>query len=84
MAAYKKAQKNKYPLETESRSPQQKTFNGRLKKNWVVSKDEVKEAFNNGKLFLDSRTDDQYMGLNRHPKAKTIVTIPGSRNVPQD
>ncbi|MAA90754.1 MAG: sulfurtransferase [Deltaproteobacteria bacterium] len=84
MAAYKKAKKPKYPLETESRSPQQKTFNARLKKEWVLSKDEVKQAFDNGQLFVDSRTDDQYVGLNRHPKAKATGTIPGSRNVPQD
>ena len=55
-----------------------------MKKEWVLSKDEVKEAFNNGQLFLDIRTDDHYVGLNRHPKVKAIGTIPGSRNVPQD
>ena len=50
----------------------------------MLSKDEVKQAFDNGQLFLDSRTDDQYVGLNRHPKVKATGTIPGSRNVPQD
>ena len=32
----------------------------------------------------DHRPADQYMGVNRHPKAKSGGTIPGSLNVPNN
>ena len=51
---------------------------------WVLSRDQVRQAFDNGDVFLDSRTDDQFMGLNKHPKAKVLGIITGSINVPQD
>ena len=84
MPTKKHKKMNTPSLETKSRSPQPKTFHARLKKEWVLSKDEVKEAHDIGQVFVDTRTDDQYVGLNRHPKAKAIGTIPGSRNVPHD
>ena len=43
-----------------------------MKNEWVLSKIEIKQALNNGKVFLDSRTDNQYMGLNKHPKTKAL------------
>ena len=84
MAAYKKAKKPAFPIETVSNSLQPKTFQANFKKEWVLSRDQVRQAFDNGDVFLDSRTDDQFMGLNKHPKAKVLGTIPGSINVPQD
>jgi len=84
MAAYKKAKKPAFPIETVPNSLQPKTFQASFKKEWVLSRDQVRQAFENGDVFLDTRTDDQFMGLNKHPKTKALGTIPGSINVPQD
>ena len=84
MAAYKKAKKQAFPIETVPNSLQPKTFQANFKKEWVLSRDQVRQAFENGDVVLDSRTDDQFMGLNKHPKANVLGTIPGSINVPQD
>ena len=84
MAAYKKAKKPAFPIETVTNSLQPKTFQANFKKEWVLSRDQVRQALENGDVFLNSRTDDQFMGLNKHPKAKASGTIPGSISVPQD
>ena len=84
MAAYKKAKKPAFPIETVPNSLQPKTFQANFKKEWVLSRDQVRQAFENGDVFLDSRTDDQFMRLNKHSKAKASGTISGSINVPQD
>jgi len=84
MATYKKAKKPAFPIETLPNSLQPKTFQANFKKEWVLSRDQVRQAFENGDVFLDSRTDDQFMGLNKHPKAKVLGIIKGSINVPQD
>ena len=70
MAAYKKAKKSAFSIETVPNSLQPKTFQANFKKEWVLNRDLVRQAFDNGDVFLDSRTDDQFMGLNKHYKAK--------------
>lgn len=53
-----------------------------LRKELVASKAEVSAALGNGMLLVDSRPEDQYMGVNRNPKAKRNGTLPGAANVP--
>ena len=80
MKAYKKAKKPANPLEEGINKPVAKTFKAQLQQQLVLSMSQVKHSLDAGAVFVDSRTDDQFMGLNKHPKAKSIGTIPGSIN----
>ena len=82
MAAYKKAKKPEFPIETVPNSLQPKTFQANFKKEWVLSRDQVRQAFDNGDVFLDSRTDDQFMGLNKHAQSKSFRNHTGLHQCP--
>lgn len=84
MRVYKKAKKPANPLEEGINQPVAKTFNAELKQQLVLSMSQVKQSLDAGAVFVDSRTDDQFMGLNKYRKAKRIGTITGSINLPQD
>ncbi len=60
-----------------------KTFKAKTMRNELVAtKAEVSAALSKGTLLVDSRPEDQYMGVNRNPKAKRNGTLPGAVNVP--
>lgn len=60
-----------------------KTFKAKaLRTELVASKAEVSAALGKGTLLVDSRPEDQYMGVNRNPMAKRNGTLPGAANVP--
>ena len=59
-----------------------KTFKARPRKEMIVSKQEVQTAITKAVPLVDNRTPDQYLGINRHPKAKKRGSIPGASNLP--
>jgi thiosulfate/3-mercaptopyruvate sulfurtransferase len=81
MNAYKKA-KAKLEKGLVKRDP--KTFSTRWRSKMVVTKAQVKKALDTGVTLVDSRTYDQYVGLNKHPKAKRKGTITGAVVLPQN
>ena len=81
--AEKKDKKPVNPLEQGAAKPVAKTFAVNMRKDMVVGIAEVKEAAANGVTLVDARTADQYLGVNRHGKAKASGTIPGAINLPQ-
>jgi len=87
MKAYLAAQDKKgnptNPLEKGAAKPQAKTFTVALRKDMIPSTADVKMALDKGVFMVDNRTADQYMGVNRHGKAKASGTIPGATNLPQ-
>lgn len=87
MAAYLKevdADKNPVnPLEKGAAEVTAKTFAVALREEMLLDEAEVKAAADAGVLLVDNRTADQYMGVNRHPKATASGTIPGAVNLPQ-
>lgn len=60
-----------------------KTFKAKaLRTDLVATRTEVAAVLGKGMLLVDSRPEDQYMGVNRNPKAKRNGTLPGAVNVP--
>lgn len=72
------------PLETGAAKPAAaKTFTVHLNKESLASVADVKAGLEKKNVvFVDSRPEDQYAGINRHPKATKSGTLPGARNLP--
>jgi thiosulfate/3-mercaptopyruvate sulfurtransferase len=87
MAAYLKevdADKNPVnPLEKGAAEATAKTFTVALREEMLLDEAEVQAAADAGTLLVDSRTADQFLGVNRHPKSTASGTIPGAVNLPQ-
>lgn len=53
------------------------------RKEMIATVDDVKAALQKKNIALvDSRPEDQFMGINRHPKAMASGTLPGAKNLP--
>jgi len=62
-----------------------KAFTASLRKEMLVTKDDVAAAQKSGSVsIIDHRPHNQYLGINQHGKAKRAGTIPGSSNVPEN
>jgi thiosulfate/3-mercaptopyruvate sulfurtransferase len=80
MAAYTRDKKN--PLQTGGTKPEAKSFKVEVRKEMIVTMDDVKKARAAGVLLVDNRPEDQFAGINRHPKATESGTIEGAKNLP--
>ncbi|GMU72526.1 MAG: sulfurtransferase [Burkholderiales bacterium] len=80
MAAWTKDKKN--PLQTGAAKIEPKTFKIAVRKDMIVTMDDVKKAKAAGVLLVDNRPEDQFAGINRHPKATESGTIEGAKNLP--
>jgi thiosulfate/3-mercaptopyruvate sulfurtransferase len=80
--AYASDKANK--IEKGNNKADAKTFKATLQEDMLVSSSDVKKVLNDGKTQLvDLRPHDQYIGINRHAKAKRNGTIPGAKNLPE-
>jgi thiosulfate/3-mercaptopyruvate sulfurtransferase len=70
------------PLETGAAKPIAKNFKPALRKEMIVTVDDVKKAMSGGVLLVDNRPEDQFVGINRHPKSLVSGTLEGARNLP--
>jgi len=80
MAAWMKDKNN--PLQTGAVTVEPKTFKVNVRQEMIVTLEEVKKAQAAGVALIDDRTEDQYVGINRHPKAAESGTIEGAKNLP--
>ncbi len=80
MAAWSKDKKN--PLQTGAPKTEPKSFKVNVRKDMIVTMDDVMKAKAAGVVLVDNRPEDQYVGINRHPKATSSGTIEGARNLP--
>ena len=80
MAAWTKDKKN--PLQAGAPKVEPKTFKIAVRKEMIVTMDDVKKARAAGVLLVDNRPEDQFVGINRHPKATESGTIEGAKNLP--
>jgi thiosulfate/3-mercaptopyruvate sulfurtransferase len=80
MAAWTKDKKN--PLQAGAPKVEPKTFKIAVRKEMIVTMDDVKKARAAGVVLVDNRPEDQYVGINRHPKATESGTIEGAKNLP--
>lgn len=58
-------------------------FQASLRKDMIASKQDVAAVVGKGVPLVDMRPNDQFIGVNRHGKAKRPGTIPGARNLPE-
>jgi len=72
------------PLDKGAVKPEAKTFKASLREEMLVSKEDVIAAQENGVAIVDHRPHNQFLGINKHPKAKRSGTIPGSVNLPEN
>ena len=80
MVAYTKDKT--YPLETGAAKITPKTFKVNLRKDMIASAEDVKNAKGTGIVLVDNRPEDQFVGINRHPKATASGTLEGAKNFP--
>lgn len=80
MASYSKDKAN--PLETGAPKITPKTFKVSLRKEMLVTAEDVKKAKAAGIPLVDNRPEDQFVGINRHPKATASGTLEGAKNLP--
>jgi thiosulfate/3-mercaptopyruvate sulfurtransferase len=89
MVAYTKAvdEKTKKPLNPLDKgmvTPTPKVFKANLREDMIVTKADVEAAIGSSVVLVDNRPNDQFVGVNRHGKAKRNGTIPGSLNLPEN
>ena len=75
---------DKRPLQAGAVTPQAKTFKANLRKEMLLTIDDVKKAQADNRLLIDARPEDQYAGINRHPRSTQSGTIAGARSVPHN
>ena len=80
MAAYTKDKTN--PLETGAAKTSPKAFKVNLRKDMIATAEDVKKAKAAGIPLVDNRPEDQFVGINRHPKATASGTLEGAKNFP--
>ncbi len=61
--------------------PKPKPFKARLRKEMLISNDDVKKALDRKSLIVDYRPGDYHHGISKSGKAKAAGTIPGAKNV---
>ncbi|HER25686.1 MAG TPA: sulfurtransferase [Rhodospirillales bacterium] len=84
LAAVDKDKKPTNPLDKGPNNVGTKTFNVSFRMDMIPSTADVKAALDRGVIMVDHRPNDQYLGVNRHPKAKIGATIPGALNMPNN
>ncbi len=80
----KKTKKPVNPLAKGAVKPEAKTFKASLRKEMLVSKQDVMDAQKKGVQIVDHRPNNQFLGINKHPLAKKAGTIPGAKNLPEN
>ena len=75
---------DKRPLQAGAVKPQAKLFKANLRKEMLLTIDDVKKAQADNRLLIDARPEDQYAGINRHPRSTQSGTIAGARSVPHN
>ncbi len=83
-AVDKKSGKPINPLEKGMVKPVAKHFKANMRREMIATKEDVKKAMEKGTVLVDNRPHNQYVGVNRHGKAKRNGTIPGAVNLPEN
>ena len=82
-AAWRREKDKKNPMQAGAAKPAEgKTFQVSLRKDMIVTMDDVKKAKAAGVLLVDNRPEDQFAGINRHPKATESGNDRGAKNLP--
>ncbi len=79
-----KTKKPLNPLEKGLVKVSAKSFKGDLQQAMIISKKDVSAASKSGGVLVDNRPHNQFIGINKHPKATRFGTIPNSKNLPEN
>jgi len=80
----KKTKKPVNPLEKGPVKTAAKSFKANVHGDMLVTKADVKAALDAGGVLVDHRPHNQYIGINKHGKAKRYGTIPSAVNLPEN
>ncbi|MGE5547538.1 MAG: sulfurtransferase [Solirubrobacterales bacterium] len=80
MAAWMKDKAN--PVEAARVEAKARTFTLRPRADLLASEDDVAKAAASGVELVDSRSEDNFVGINKSPKSKEAGTVPGAVNLP--
>jgi thiosulfate/3-mercaptopyruvate sulfurtransferase len=72
------------PLDKGAVKPEAAMFKANLRSDMIVTKEQMKAAMESSTPLIDHRPNDQYIGINKHGKAKRAGTIPGAVNLPEN
>lgn len=81
MAAYRLDPNNKL-AQGEPAAPKPARFTVNLRRELIADAGDVALAIESGKVLVDNRESDAYVGINKSPVAQTAGTLPGARNLP--
>lgn len=70
------------PIEAGAAKVTAKTFTANPRMEMIATAEDVKAAKAKGVLLVDSRPEDQFVGINRNPKASQNGTLPSAKNLP--
>lgn len=79
----KKTKKPVNTIATGNVRPVPTVFKAQLRKDMLVSDDDVRKAMDGKTVLVDNRPSDFFLGFSKSPAAKRAGTIPGARNVEQ-
>ncbi|MDP4593297.1 MAG: sulfurtransferase [Beijerinckiaceae bacterium] len=69
------------PIAKGGVTPKKAVFKASLRKDMLVSDDDVKTAMNGKVSLVENRPSDFYLGISKSPAAAKAGTIPGAKNV---
>ena len=72
------------PLEKGLVKVTAKSFKGNLQEDMIIDKEDVSKASKSGGILVDNRPHNQFIGINKHPKATRFGTIPNSKSLPEN
>lgn len=71
------------PLEKTFAPPQSKTFKANFRSEYLATAEDIKKALDgDGTALLDSRPNDQHLGINKSGSVKRPGTLKGAVNLP--
>ncbi|UUX51533.1 sulfurtransferase [Nisaea acidiphila] len=72
------------PLESGEIKLEPTIYTVELREEMLVAKADMAAAATAGEVIVDNRPQDQFLGINKHGKAKRAGTIPGALNLPEN
>ena len=71
------------PVETGEAKPVEATFEANVRKELLVTTEQVSKNLKDGPVLLDARPIDQFKGLKKHPKAVRFGRLPNALHLDQ-
>ncbi len=72
----------KNPLVKGDAIPERKTFKARFRPELLATAKDVEKAIKTGTALIDSRSNDQFLGITKSGSIKRAGTLPGAKNLP--